>query len=331
LGRQPVGTGAFQFLEAVLDSRYKLKAFDKYWKEGCPRIEAISYTLGSTAQQATSGLLSGQFNLIFDPDPNDLPQFEGARMKIQKRPTPWAGVLFFNPNMKPWDNEHARKAVQYGIDREALVKTVWKGAHVAAHSDWLGPATGVYYDEKYKGYSYDPAAVKKELAEAGMPNGFEAIINIVNTPAGITEAEFVQANLKQFGIDLKLQSKPNPDFYREYYDVKVPSFIASMSARADVWQQIAYTHAANGPFDIGAIPKGGDPEMQKLFTKIEGIYDEKERVPAMRELNQRAHDLAWHVLLYYRSAIAVSTQDVSFEMYPDGKPHLGQCEVTIKS
>lgn len=331
LGRQPVGTGAFQFEEEVLDSRYRLKAFDKYWKQGCPRVNTIQFQLGVNQQQQTSGMLSGQFNLLFDPDPNDLAQFEGAKLKIQKRPTPTVGVFFFNMNQKPWDNEHARKAVQYAIDRAGLVKNVWKGVHEPAEKGWLGPATGVYYDANFQGYKYDPEAVKRELAAGGFPSGFEAVANMLNTPAAVAEAEFIQANLKQFGINLKLQSKPNPDYFREYYDLKVPAFVAGMSARADVWQQINYVHGANGPFDVGAIPKGGDPEMQRLFTKVEAIYDEKERVPAMRELAKRAHDLAWFVLLYYRSAIAVSTQNMNFEMYPDGKPHLGQCEYTIKS
>jgi ABC-type transport system substrate-binding protein len=331
LARQPVGTGAFQFVEEVLDSRFHVKAFDKYWKQDCPRINTVNYQLGVQPQQGTSGLLSGQFNLLFNPDPNDLPQFEAAKMKVQKRPTPTLAILFFNPNQKPWDNEHVRKAVQYGVDREGLVKTVWKGVHEPAHQGWLGPATGVYFDQNFKGYRYDPAAAKRELAEAGMPNGFEAVANIANAPTAVAQAEFIQANLKQFGINLKLQAKPNPDYYREWYDLKVPAFVAGMSARADVWQQIGYTHAANGPFDIGAIPKGGDLEMQRLFAKVEAIYDERERVPAMRELNQRAHDLAWFVLLYYVSATAVSSPNLSLELYPDGKPHMGQCEVTIKA
>lgn len=331
LERTPVGTGAFEFVEEVLDSRYQLRAWDRdrYWQQGCPSIDTIEWALAVDPTQQTSGLLSGQFNVLWDPDPTDLPQMESEGFTVRTVPTPTNGVFFFNPNMDPWTNEHARKAVQYGIDRETLVDTVWNGVHDPGHYGWLGPATGVYHDPEFEGYRYDPEKVREELELAGMPDGFEADINIAAGATGVAQGELIQSNLREFGININLNAKPAPDYFREYYDLEIPAFVASMSARADVWQQINYVHGAEGPFDVGAIPEGGDPQLEELFDQVEAIYDEEERIPAMREINQYVHDLAWFVVIYHQNAVSAHEPNIDFPLFGDGKPHFGQCEVNF--
>lgn len=329
LDRKPVGAGPFKFVEEVLDKSYKLEAFDGYWKAGCPTIKTVSYQLGATKQQQVNALLAGQMNVIWDPDPKEHDRLKGGGMRIDKRPTPQVGVLFFNPTLPPWDNVHARRAVQYAIDRDKLVKVVWDNLHEPATKGWLGPATGAYYDPNFPGYSYNPAKVREELQLAKLPNGFEFAGNLDNSPATVEQGEFIQSNLAPFGIKMQLQPKPAPDYFREYYDVKVGSFVAGMSARADPWQQINYVHGAGGPFDVGAIPRGGDAQMERIFTQVAESYDEKERIVLMRKLSLHAEELAWFVKLYYNTASAASHASVKFEMFADGKPHWGLCDVSI--
>lgn len=329
LDRTPIGTGAFEFVEEVLDSRYQLRAWDRerYWQQGCPSLDTLEWALGVDPTQQTSGLLSGQFNVLWDPDPTDLAQIESAGFTVRTVATPTNGVFFFNVNMPPWDNVHVRRAVQYGIDRETLVETVWNGVHDPGIYGWLGPATGVYHDPSFEGYSYDPDRVREELEAAGLPDGFEADVNVASTATGIAQGELIQANLREFGININLQAKPTPDYFREYYDLEVPAFVASMSARADIWQQVNYVHGVGGAFDVGAIPEGGDPELEALFDEVEAIYDEEERVPVMRELHDRVHELSWFCVLYHQNAVAAHDPTLQFELFADGKPHFGQCEV----
>jgi hypothetical protein len=69
--------------------------------------------------------------------------------------------------------------------------------------------------------------------------------------------------------------------------------------------------------------------MEQLFQQVAETYDENARVPAMRRLAQRAEDLAWFVKLYYNTSVMSSHKSVKFEMFGDGKPHWGLCDVSI--
>jgi peptide/nickel transport system substrate-binding protein len=80
---------------------------------------------------------------------------------------------------KPWDDKRVRQALNYAVDKEAIVKNIFYGLAKPAGVDnpcreWMD----------IKPYPYDPAKAKQLLAEAGYPDGFKITLKVFTTSPG---------------------------------------------------------------------------------------------------------------------------------------------------
>src|SRR2546428_11070398 len=101
---------------------------------------------------------------------------------------------------RPLNDVRVRRALNYAVDRETIVKSLLGGLGRATGQPfspgWLG------YDPEIRPYPYDPAQARKLLAEAGYPSGFEVPWNIsVGVFVADKEgAEPAAATLAQAGV-----------------------------------------------------------------------------------------------------------------------------------
>jgi ABC-type transport system substrate-binding protein len=113
----------------------------------------------------------------------------------------------------PFSDVRVRRAMSMAIDRKAIIDALYEGVGVlnpavpAALRDWSLPMDQL--GEGLANYKYDPAAAKKLLAEAGVPNGFPATVEFT-TYGSTVLVDMSQLLLKYFkdvGIDAKLVTK----------------------------------------------------------------------------------------------------------------------------
>lgn len=108
-----------------------------------------------------------------------------------------------NTRYAPLGDEKVRQALNYAIDKDALIKGVLYGAGKPAASAMPVMA---YADPDLKPYPHDLAKAKELLAKAGYPDGFEAEMLV---DSGIATqrntAIALQAMLSQVGVRVKIQ------------------------------------------------------------------------------------------------------------------------------
>jgi glutathione transport system substrate-binding protein len=110
--------------------------------------------------------------------------------------------ISMNVTQKPFDNPKVREAINYAINRQALVKVAFAG--------YATPATGVVppsiaYAESFKPWPYDPAKARELLKEAGFPNGFSTTLwSSHNHSTAQKVLQFTQQQLAQVGIKAQL-------------------------------------------------------------------------------------------------------------------------------
>ena len=102
-----------------------------------------------------------------------------------------------------------RQAVNYAINRDAILKAVYQGAGRKAKNPI--PPTIWSYNDAVKDYPYDPAKAKALLAAAGLKDGFKAKLWAMPVqrpynPNAKLMAEMMQADLKKVGIDVDIVS-----------------------------------------------------------------------------------------------------------------------------
>ena len=332
LDRSPVGAGAFKFVEEVVDDRMVFEAFEDYWQPGHPKVNKIVWHLGRTSDQAINGMIAGEHNAQFSPDSAQVDRLTDAGLAYETRPTNWTQRYWLNMRIEPWTNPHLRRAINWGIDKQSLLDVVWNGQGIPVHWGWLGPATGPDHDPDYQGYIYNPDKVREELALAGHPDGFEFEMNTFSGAQAIAHDEFIAASLAQFGIIAKLNPKPSPAFWREFWDLEVSGHSSSMSVRADVWQQLAFVHDPLSQ-SRNVVPEDeNDPdrkELVRLLGEVGAEFDPELRFVKIQELNRAMDTAAWGVNFFHHFARTAHAANVSFPLFADAKPHWGQGDVTI--
>jgi peptide/nickel transport system substrate-binding protein len=127
-----------------------------------------------------------------------------------------------NGNVKPLDDIHCRRAIEYAADRVA-VQTAWGGEFSGGQiaTSMLPPVIPGHVDfDLYPAGSDnhgDAAKAKQELAACGQPNGFATNIAYRSErPKEKAAAEALQQSLGKVGIKLTLKPFPQADYYALY-------------------------------------------------------------------------------------------------------------------
>ncbi|MGQ0549137.1 MAG: ABC transporter substrate-binding protein [Armatimonadota bacterium] len=171
---RPVGTGPYKFVEWIKDDRVVFEANADYWG-GAPRVKRLVFRPIPEGAARVAALQAGDVDLAIE-----MPLDAWDRVtKDTNLATHWIrGMRIFRLTLAakwehPLQNKKVRQALQYGIDVDAIIRTVLKGRARRLEGQ---PLTNEYfgYQQDFKAHPYDPERTKKLLAEAGFPNGFEA-------------------------------------------------------------------------------------------------------------------------------------------------------------
>jgi peptide/nickel transport system substrate-binding protein len=199
-----------------------------------PKIGTVIFKYLADADQLLAQLESGEIDyagtiglaLNQTEQLNTLEQ--GGKIKAQYVPaTVWEHIDFGvqrGDGQEPFfDDVKVRQAVAYGINRQEIIDQVLFGKTVAMNT--YVPAEHPSYpgDDKLEQYAYDPDKAKQLLSEAGWTAGADGILTkdgrTFSTTMYTTQgnrlrqasSEIIQQNLKQIGIDLKLEFVPGPE------------------------------------------------------------------------------------------------------------------------
>lgn len=233
LSKNAVGTGAFVFSEWLEYNYLTMKKNQYYFKKDSAdrqlplldRVEISFMTDENDAFKAfeakkldfISNLSSDYINKIINKDGTIGSEYE-QKYYVEKLPiinTEYIGFQLDakqygdNPN-HPLLNKFFRQALNYAIDRNEVVEELRRDLGKPAHHG-LVPPTLTPLAKPVKGYSFDAKKVYEMLDSAGFPNG-KGIpeITFFTIPSSLYLAEYVQAKLRQFGVQTKIEVNPAP-------------------------------------------------------------------------------------------------------------------------
>jgi peptide/nickel transport system substrate-binding protein len=200
----PVGTGPFKFVSYELNTVIKGVKFDDYWQQGKPYLDAIEMHSIADPMTRSAAFEAGEVHavicLTLSKTEHDLQQ------KGYDVITSTIGFIGLLPDSKnsesPFANIKVRQALEYAIDRDAIVKTCTWGFGVPTYQ--FAPPGAPYYITDLPARTYDPDKARQLLAEAGYPDGFQA--KIIAFAGGIPQDALVavQGFLSKVGIEIEL-------------------------------------------------------------------------------------------------------------------------------
>jgi len=204
----PVGTGPFRFASWDRGQRVVLEKNPTYWKYPV-KVERVIYRPIVEDQARLTELLTGTLDVIVGVPADFVSQLEqNAKITLLKQVGAHVWYLGMNNQKKPFDDKRVRQALNYAVNKDAIVKDVLKGTGAASRGPVLPGTWGA--DPALKAYPYDPERAKKLLAEAGYPSGFSTTLWVPESGSGmqapVAMSTVMQSNLKAVGVNVSLQT-----------------------------------------------------------------------------------------------------------------------------
>jgi glutathione transport system substrate-binding protein len=219
VNRHPSGTGPYQFVSWTADT-LKMKKNEHYWRPGLPKIDTITYR-GVPENGARMAMLqAGEAQFIFPVPPEMVKPLENSpTITVFDKASIFGLYVALNNMRKPFDDLRVRQALNYAVDKPALIKVVYSG--YADVMDSPVPELLGFY-KKQGSYPYDPAKAKALLAEAGYPNGFEATITGGISTLAQRGMQFMQQQFAAVGVNLKVEALEAGVLNAKMFNVQKP-------------------------------------------------------------------------------------------------------------
>lgn len=291
----PIGTGPFVFVDYKKDAVIRYKAFDDYWQGRTP-LDRLVFAITPEASVRAAKLQQGECQVMTSPNPADIDTLkQNPNVNLLSHAGMNIGYLHFNVQKKPFDNIKVRQALNYAVNKEAIVKSVYQGAGKVAKN--AIPPTIWGYNDAIQDYTYDPEKAKALLKEAGIENGFETEIWAMPVsrpynPNARRMAEMIQEDWKAVGVNAKIVSYEWGEYLNRMRVGDDPTgmmgwngdngdpdnFLNNLLSCASAKQGSNYSKWCYKPFDdliIKASQISNKSERSKLYEQAQAIFKEQ--------------------------------------------------------
>lgn len=207
---KPVATGPYKVETLVPGSAIHMVANTDYWG-GLPPIDKLNILVVPEAASRVNGLLSGEYDIISDVGPDQVPMIEGnTDFNVVGGPVANVRFIALDENNGPLKDVKIRQALSHSIDRKTIVDALWSG-RTAVPQGFQHPLFGDLFATDHQTPEYDPELAKKLLAEAGY-SGEPIVYKVHNDyyPNELTVAQYNLENLRAIGFNIEFSVIDNP-------------------------------------------------------------------------------------------------------------------------
>ena len=203
----PVGTGPFKLVEAVVGSHVTYERFDDYW-QGKPPLDGIEYLIVPDATVSATVMEAGEADMYVYAELKqalDLDKQEGFTARYCKHHTPEGVWPSAKEETSYFYDKRVREALEYAVDREAIVKALSLGCPEIEIMYQAPIATDPAYRPDF-GRKYDVDKAKQLMKDAGLENGFVATVFVsAAVPRWHDLAIILQSYWEEINIDLSIE------------------------------------------------------------------------------------------------------------------------------
>lgn len=201
----PIGSGPFKFVSWTKDQSVVLEKNPDYYGE-VPQIDQLIFEVIPEAADRVAALQAGEVDIICNV-PTTQAEYLQSLDGITVVGQPSTRVVWLQFNLvgeeTPLDDIRVRQAMNYAVDRDALIAGVLDGYAVKVASISTPEYEG--YDPDVQGYTYDPDQARQLLADAGYADGFTIECSV--SPGLLNGSDVVQAiagQLAEVGINMTI-------------------------------------------------------------------------------------------------------------------------------
>jgi ABC-type transport system substrate-binding protein len=308
-----VSAGAFQFVKYETDQYLEIKRNDAYTGGPKAKLDRIFFKL-LAADAALAQMERGELDLMIVPTSEMDRMKKNPNVSVVSVPSPSVDFLAVNLRQPYLQDKRLRQAMQYAIDREAVVKAIYQGEAQVVNQTIIGPDWMGMPDLNM--YKYDPDKAKQLLKEANWDSSRSLqVLYVPGTKERDAYMPIVQQQLKEVGITMEIIPAEAAEATRRRnageFDMQQ---IGGGIFRQDPNVSGKYMETAN------FVPVGGNyghysnPKLDELFSAGRGTTDQAQRKKIYTEAATIMNDeLPWVYLWSPNSIFAVNKRLVGFK------------------
>jgi peptide/nickel transport system substrate-binding protein len=200
--REPIGTGPYKIEQWDAGQKITLSTWDGYWGDK-PAYAKAEYQWRSESSVRAAMITSGEADVAMGLSPDDNIGDLGVDY-----PNNETVALRLDANAAPLNDIRVRQAINYAIDKEGIVNSLYQGKHKVAAQ--LVPEGIVGHNSALKGWPFDLDKAKSLVAEAkadGVDTSkqISLVVRSAQFPKITELGQVLQEQLSQAGLNVKLK------------------------------------------------------------------------------------------------------------------------------
>ncbi len=315
--RHLIGSGPFKLVRYIQDQEIVLERNDSYFGKRAevpilrfriiPEEVVVALELRKGALDIALQVLAPDMVEVLKHDPN---------LKVVEAPGTNYQYMAFNLNDPIFRDLRVRQAFAYGIDREQIIKYLWRG--LARPAVGLLPPNNWAYNRDVRTYSYDPQRARSLLREAGYEHlTFTYRLNNDNDTAR-QMASIFQQQLREIGVTMLIQGN---EFATFFADVMKGNFqvysLRWLGANNDPDVFNYVFHSKSTPPNGANRGHYSNPKVDQLIELARRDLDLEKRQAAYHEIQHIVAEDLPYVSLFYMDNVCVYNKRIEgIRLYP---------------
>jgi len=323
LFQHPIGTGPFVFGSWDKGASITLTKNPSYWDTGKPYLDDLSFQVLTDANARMLQFQGGDLDIVTSAPFSQLESLKAnPDVVVYEAAVARIDYIGINVSRAPFDDVKVRQAMNYAVNKDAIIQNVAFGAGQPANT-YLPLMYG--HDDTVVGYPYNLEMAQQLIAGSSAASGFEGEILIgTGSPVGSQIAKLVAADLAQIGGNItitelepgirrdRVQVTQDYDFALSYYttDVIDPDELTSFAVQSDGGTQAVWTLYKNDQVDTWC----RDAQVE---------LDPEKRLAIYANIQKQVTEDAHFLYLYYPTGNTASQSYVkNFGILPTGNYRL---------
>ena len=296
------GTGPYMLNGWKKGDPLILQRNPNYWK-GTPSLDTITIEYVADDNTRILKLQGGETDIIdFVPFSQLQSLNTQPNIKAQAFPIQQFEVIGINVEKKPLDDVKIRQAMNYALDKEAIIKSVFFGNATFMNSPI---PQGTYYDKSIPGYPFNLDKAKQLMAASSSPNGFTLDYPI---PSGNNTRQQIATIAKdqwsKIGITVNIQPMESSVFRQSYRDGKDMVFTTGWTNDMNDPTEIINYEMRGGASPFAYWTHYNSEEVNKQIDQADLEQDPQKRAALYATLQKTYSEAAPMVFIVYLPATA---------------------------
>ncbi|MFD2630052.1 ABC transporter substrate-binding protein [Oceanobacillus kapialis] len=314
--KEPIGTGAYKFVEWSRDNFLKLEANEDYW-QGEPAIKEVEFRYIPEFSSRMSAFLGGEIDFFKNIPVDSVAEIESAEnAKIGEVSSARINYLALNTfHDGPLQDVKVRQALNYAVNVDELLESILNGYG----TKMTGPLAVINSNYvETNDYGYDPDKAVELIEEAGYNP--EELTLTLDTPNGRYPmdshvAQGIASQLQKIGVQVEVQVNEWGNHLEKIQNREMGDmFILGWGPAFDPQSTIENLFTEEAPYSSFY-----DEEIEAEIQETNAIFNEEDRFEGYANLQHDLVEQAAWVPLWQQADLYAINKDLNFEPRVDEK------------